>query len=92
LRREVLDILRQQSIREAVWNSVYTAKILERIIEIEEKGCEDGLMPCMDQIAVGQRIEALSWIYVANGDSAPRLDVTYTFCGKEGVHNEVLMV
>ncbi|WZH40674.1 uncharacterized protein QYS62_001612 [Fusarium acuminatum] len=92
LRREVLDILRQQSIREAVWNSVCIAKILERIIEIEEKGCEEGLMSCMDQIAVGQRIEALSWIYVANGDSAPRLDVTYTFCGKEGVHNEVLMV
>lgn len=91
LRREVLDILRRQSIREAVWNSVCTARILELIIEIEEKGCGDGLIPSMDQIVVGQRIEALSWIYVASGNSAPRLDVTYTFCGKEGVHNEVLM-
>ncbi|KAI6764390.1 hypothetical protein HG530_008179 [Fusarium avenaceum] len=92
LRREVLNILRRQSIREAVWNSVCTARILERIIEIEEMGNGDGLIPSMDQIVVGQRIEALSWIYVASGNSAPRLDVTYTFCGKEGVHSEVLVI
>jgi hypothetical protein len=92
LRREVLDILRRQSIREAVWNSSCTARIIERIIEIEESGCKKRIMPRMDQITASQRIEALSWIDVASGDSAPRLDVTYTFCGKEGVHNEVLML
>ncbi|KAM0231330.1 hypothetical protein ACHAP5_011125 [Fusarium lateritium] len=92
VRREVLDILRRQSIREAVWNSTSTASILERIIEIEESGFGEGEMPRMDQIIASRRIEALSWIYVASRDSLPRLDVTYTFCGKEGVHNEVLMV
>ncbi|KAM0208979.1 hypothetical protein ACHAQI_006675 [Fusarium lateritium] len=91
VRREVLDILRRQSIREAVWNSTSTASILERVIEIEESGFREGAMPSIDQIIASQRIEALSWVYVASGDSPPTLDVTYTFCGKEGVHNEVLV-
>ncbi|KAI5456091.1 hypothetical protein BGZ63DRAFT_397396 [Mariannaea sp. PMI_226] len=40
VRREVLNILRRQSIREVVWTSICTAEILERVIEIEEGGSE----------------------------------------------------
>ncbi|KAF4962492.1 hypothetical protein FSARC_9445 [Fusarium sarcochroum] len=93
VRREVLDILRRQSIREAVWNSIYTARVLERVIEIEEGSSEEGIVPrSMDQIAVWQRIEALSWKHVHSGSCAPRLDITYTFCMQEGIHTESLMI
>ncbi|RFU73503.1 hypothetical protein TARUN_8756 [Trichoderma arundinaceum] len=93
VRREVLNILRRQSIREAVWTSICTAEILERVIEIEEGGSEEGVMPhSMGQIAVWQRIEALSWIHVASGHSAPRLDMMYTFCTREGIHTESLII
>ena len=93
VRREVLAILRRQPIREAVWNSICTARVLERVIEIEEGGSEEGITTqSMDQIAVWQRIEALSWTHVVSGHSAPRLDVTYTFCTREGIHTESLMV
>ncbi|KAM0345465.1 hypothetical protein ACHAPU_006392 [Fusarium lateritium] len=93
VRREVLDLLRRQNTREAAWNSACTARILERIIEIEEGGCGGGTMPpSMDQIPAWQRIEALSWLYVATGNSAPRVDVTYTFCGVEGIHTEVMVL
>lgn len=93
VRRDVLNILRRQSIREAVWNSIWTARILERVIEIEEGASEEGIVPQrMDQIAVWQRIEALSWIHVVDEHSAPRLDLTYTFCTREGTHTESLMI
>ncbi|KAM0549562.1 hypothetical protein ACHAPJ_009378 [Fusarium lateritium] len=93
VRRQVLDILRRQSTREAVWNSIFTARVLERVIEIEEGRPEQGMIPqSMDQIAVWQRIEALSWMHVHSGDSAPSLDITYTFCMREGIHTESLML
>ena len=41
IRREVLRILRQRPIREAVWDSVVTARVVERIMEVEEEeGCD----------------------------------------------------
>ncbi|KAF5672329.1 sugar transporter [Fusarium heterosporum] len=93
IRREVLDILRRQNTREAAWNSACAARILERIIEIEEGGCGGDIVPpIMDEIAAWQRIEALSWLYVVTGSSTPRLDVTYTFCGVEEIHTEELML
>ncbi|KAL4731658.1 hypothetical protein ACLX1H_000636 [Fusarium chlamydosporum] len=36
VRRQVLRILRRQPLREAVWDSAFAAKALERIVEIEE--------------------------------------------------------
>jgi hypothetical protein len=94
VRREVLSILRRQPIREAVWDSISAARVVERVIEIEEGGwCAEGeITQSMEQIAAWQRVEALSWIHVVNGQSAGRLDIRYTFCEREGVHVESLMI
>ncbi|QYS92677.1 hypothetical protein H0G86_000084 [Trichoderma simmonsii] len=88
VRRKVLSILRRQLIREAVWDSFSTARVVERIIEIEEGMSEKGLIRSMEQIDVWQRVEALSWIQ----ESSIRVDITYTFCTQEGIHEETLMV
>ncbi|KAJ5374179.1 hypothetical protein N7517_006185 [Penicillium concentricum] len=93
VRREVLSILRRRPIREAVWDSIYTARVVERVIEIEEGGSGEGQMKqSMEQIAVWQRIETLSWVHVVGGHTAARLDVTYTFCAREGTHVESLII
>ncbi|OAA79679.1 hypothetical protein LEL_03165 [Akanthomyces lecanii RCEF 1005] len=92
VRREALRILLRQPIREAVWDSVWTAQVLERVIEIEEGRSEDGTAAkSADQIPAWRRIEALSWVHV-DRDFAPRLDMTYTFCAQEGIHSESLML
>ncbi|KAK0763410.1 hypothetical protein N5P37_002787 [Trichoderma harzianum] len=89
VRREVLSILRRQTIREAIWDSISVARIVERVIEVEEGGPEkEEMIRSMEGIAVWQRVEALSWIQ----ESAVRVDITYTFCTREGMHNESLMV
>ncbi|KAF3057553.1 hypothetical protein CFAM422_012376 [Trichoderma lentiforme] len=89
VRRKVLSILRRQPIREAIWDSISVARIIERVMEIEEGGSEKKeMIRSMEQIAVWQRVEALSWIQ----ESAVRVDITYTFCTREGMHNESLMV
>lgn len=89
VRRKVLSILRRQPIREAIWDSISVAGIIERVIEIEESESEKReMIQSMDQIAVWQRVEALSWIQ----ESAVRVDITYTFCRREGLHHETLMV
>ncbi|OAR02631.1 hypothetical protein LLEC1_07446 [Akanthomyces lecanii] len=93
VRREALRILLRQPIREAVWDGVWTAKVLQRVIEIEEGAIENGTAArSADQIPAWRRIEALSWVHVNDGDSAPRLDLTYTFCAREGVYSESLML
>jgi hypothetical protein len=93
VRREVLSILRRQPTQEAVWNSISAARVVERVIEIEEGGFGQGQMiQSMDQIAVCQRIEAMSWVHVASGQSAARLDISYTFCAREGLHIESLLI
>ncbi|KZL81593.1 c6 transcription [Colletotrichum incanum] len=92
VRREVLSILRRQPIREAVWDSISAAKVVERVIEIEEGGSKEwDMAQSMDQIVMWQRIETMSWIQV-NGQSAARVDISYTFCGREGMHTESLMI
>ncbi|KAI1312024.1 hypothetical protein F5Y03DRAFT_341122, partial [Xylaria venustula] len=90
VRREVLRILRRQPMREAVWDSISAARVVERMMEIEEGGAaEDGeSIVCMEQITVSQRIEELFWEHVV---SAGRLEVTFTFCEQEGTHFETLM-
>ncbi|CRG83255.1 hypothetical protein PISL3812_00606 [Talaromyces islandicus] len=93
VRRQVLNILRRQTIREAVWNSIFAARVVERVIEIEEGELEEaGLTQGMERIPVWQRIETLSWVHVVSGQSAPRLDITYTFCMREGTYTESLRV
>lgn len=93
VRREAVRILLRQPIREAVWDSVWTAKVLERVTEIEEGRFEDGAVAeNADQIPDWRRIEALSWVHVDSRDSAPRLDMTYTFCAQEGVYSESLIL
>ncbi|EAW24662.1 uncharacterized protein NFIA_101460 [Aspergillus fischeri NRRL 181] len=93
VRREVLRILRGQPTQEAVWDSISAARVIERVIEIEEGGFEEGLMiQSMEQISVCKRIEALSWVHVASGQSAVRLDISYTFCARGGLHIESLLI
>lgn len=93
VRREVLSILRRQLIREASWDSISTARVVERVIEIEEGVAgEEQMVQCMEQIPVWQRIEALSFVHVPRGQSPARLDITYTFCAQEEIHTELLMI
>ncbi|PWY78331.1 hypothetical protein BO70DRAFT_338872 [Aspergillus heteromorphus CBS 117.55] len=91
VRREVLGILRRQRMREAVWDSISAARVVERVIEIEESGTGDQMVLSMEEIAVWQRVEALSWVH-GGGQSAARLDITYTFCAREGLHIESLVI
>ena len=91
VRRDVLSILRRQPIREAVWVSISAARVVERSIEIEDGGYGE-IRYSMEQILVWQGIEALSWVHVGSGQSAARLDITYTFCTREGMHTESLMI
>ncbi|WDK22699.1 hypothetical protein CGRA01v4_13989 [Colletotrichum graminicola] len=89
VRREALGILRQQPMREAVWDSLVAAKVVERIIEIEEGGLGDGeRAQSMGKIAAWQRIEIFSWVIQVRGRSAARVDMEYSFCEREGVHVE----
>jgi hypothetical protein len=93
VRRDVLSILRRHPIREAVWDSISTARVIERVIEIEEDGSREGhIIKSMTQIPVWQRIEALSWVLVSDEKCATRLDIIYTICGQEGLHIEALMM
>ncbi|EHK26497.1 uncharacterized protein TRIVIDRAFT_188789 [Trichoderma virens Gv29-8] len=93
VRREVLSILRRQKIQEAVWDSISAARVVERVIEIEEGGSEEreGIQS-MEQITAWQRVEDLSWLQVVSGQSVTRMDISYTFCAQEGMHIESLIV
>ncbi|KAL7918972.1 hypothetical protein ACQKWADRAFT_302535 [Trichoderma austrokoningii] len=93
VRREALGILRRQLIREAVWDSLVVARVVERVIEIEEGAVEKCEMTQgMEQIAMWQRVEAVSWEHVVAEQSAGRVDFSYTFCVREGLHSESLMI
>jgi hypothetical protein len=92
VRREVLRILRQHPIREAVWDSTVVARVVSRVIEIEE-GVD--VLPTMDQIPVWQRIQTLSWVNEPRSDpSGPRrVELNYTFCdGTQDWHSESLSI
>lgn len=89
VRREVLGILRRQPIREAVWDSISAARVVERVIEIEE-GWAEGIEKTADQIAAWQRVETMSWLQVVNEHGIVRVDITYTFCGRWEGHVESL--
>lgn len=92
VRREVLRILRHRPIREAVWDSRYAARVIERVVEIEESLTrEEEAIRSMDQIGLWQRIESLSWVHVT-GQGVDRLDIAYMFCGWEDMHMESLMI
>lgn len=93
VRREALSILRRQPIQEATWDSISTARLVERVIEIEEGVAgEQQMVQCMEQIPIWQRIEALSYTSIPRGQSAARLEITYTFCAREGIHIESLII
>ncbi|KAM0285491.1 hypothetical protein ACHAQH_001441 [Verticillium albo-atrum] len=92
VRREVVSILRRQPMREAVWDSISTAKLIEWVIGVEEGGCREGNMTqSMEQIPVWQRLEMTSWVHVS-GKSAARMDITYTFCGRRETYLESLTI
>ncbi|KAL5336539.1 hypothetical protein BJX70DRAFT_389864 [Aspergillus crustosus] len=97
IRRQALSILRRHRIREAAWDSIVTARVVERVIEVEEGtiAAEEQMLPiqCMEQIPVWRRIEVLSYCtHGCSGQSAGRVDIRYTFCGREGIHTESLMI
>ena len=91
VRRKARDILRQRRLREAVWDSVSTVAIIQRVIEIEEGGSgQVTTVVDMESIGIWQRVETISWVHVVSEYDAGRLDVTYQFCGQEEVHEESL--
>ncbi|GAM43437.1 C6 transcription factor [Talaromyces pinophilus] len=61
VRRRVLRVLRHQPLREAVWDNAFAARVVELIAEIEEGKAGGVRGKSMDEIAVWQRIECVSW-------------------------------
>ncbi|KAJ5261090.1 hypothetical protein N7478_011685 [Penicillium angulare] len=93
VRRATLSILRRQFIREASWDSVSTAMVIARVIEIEEGVNErEAMIQCMEQVPAWRRIEALSFLKVMGGESAGSLDITYTFCAQDAIYTESLVI
>jgi hypothetical protein len=88
----VLRILRRQPLREAVWDSAFAARAVERIAEIEGSKFEGGSIRNMEEIEVSQRVECVSWTQVINGKSGARLDFEYTLCKQTRGYTESLMV
>ncbi|KAI6774229.1 hypothetical protein HG531_001078 [Fusarium graminearum] len=70
VRQEVLRILRQQRLREAVWDSAFAARAVERIAEIEQDKIGGGCIKTMEEIEVSQRVECVSWEQVINNQGA----------------------
>lgn len=79
LRREAVHILRRRSMREAVWDSIIAARVVERVMEIEEGGgmelsgyntggvvAREAGYPLPEGVPVGQRVEMVSWVHVVN--------------------------
>jgi hypothetical protein len=92
VRRRVLGILRRQSLREAVWDSVFATRAVERIAEIEEGNAGGVKAKSMEEIQVWQRVECVSWAQVVAGQSAARMELHYTFCKQEGKHTESISI
>lgn len=81
LRREAVHILRRRSMREAVWDSIIAARVVERVMEIEEGGgmelsgyntggvvAREAGYPLPEGVPVRQRVEIVSWVHVVNSD------------------------
>lgn len=91
VRREAVSLLRQQPIREAVWDSVLSAIVLERMIEVEECGPDQGQrVESMEQISLERRIENTSWMHLPGALSS--LELTYTMCGSDEVRTESIAI
>lgn len=88
IRHEVVSILRRRPMQEAVWHSTWAASVVARIMEIEEGGTGRR----MEEIPVSQRVAAVSWQYVVEEHSAPRLDLMYTLCTLEGTHHDSIVL
>jgi hypothetical protein len=102
IRREALNILRRHRIREAVWDSVVTARVVERVIEVEEgsqgqgqghgqETGKGGLVQSAADIPVDWRVQALSFVVNAGG-AGGRVDISYMFCAREGLYVESLVI
>ncbi|KAK8133259.1 hypothetical protein PG999_001432 [Apiospora kogelbergensis] len=92
VRRDVLRILRRQPLRESVWDSAFAAKAVERITEIEEGGADGPRAKSMEEIALWQRIECVSWVQVVGDKSISRMELKYTFCKQKGEHTESIVI
>ena len=94
IRREVVKILRRRLIREAVWNSKFAAKVIERIIDIEENGMDADSSPRHNssQILAWHRIETVSWTLVSSTQATDTLDVRYIFNNRRAAHTETVVV
>ncbi|PVH91947.1 sugar transporter [Periconia macrospinosa] len=93
VRRQAVTLLRQRPIREASWESTIAARVVERIIGIEEGGAgEEGMVQSMEQIPMWRRVEDVSWFNSASGRYAVTINLTYTLCGGEETYSESLMV
>jgi hypothetical protein len=87
VRREVLGILRRRERREAVWDSGIAARVVERVVQIEEGAVSGSMVKEMGAIEIGQRVESVSWVHVVEEG---RVDVRYAFCGREGPEGVVV--
>ncbi|KAI6351174.1 hypothetical protein MCOR25_010091 [Pyricularia grisea] len=94
VRRQALNILRRQTIREALWDSLSAATVVERVINIEEGGepGNGGERPAMEDIAAWKRVENMSWLHFGRAGILNRVDITYRKCGQEVWQTESLAI
>ncbi|KAJ1329921.1 fungal specific transcription factor domain-containing protein [Microdochium nivale] len=97
IRREAVRVLRWRHVREAVWDSLITARVVELMIEVEEEEAGSGAISedaaDIARIPVRRRIETMTYAEMRGVDAARTwLDVSFSFCGSEEVlHREVFM-
>ncbi|KAJ2971795.1 hypothetical protein NQ176_g7522 [Zarea fungicola] len=92
VRRQALRILRRQTVREALWHSAVAARIVERVIEIEESGSGQGAaVYSMEQVPLCRRVEDLTFFQCQRSPATAKLNIQYTLCGQDGAHTESLV-
>ncbi|KAK0610830.1 hypothetical protein B0T14DRAFT_487311 [Immersiella caudata] len=92
LRREALGLLRRGvPVREAVWDGEIAARVVERVIEIEEgRGAQEDMEM---EIQMWRRVEMMTWVHHPGEDGErKRLDLRYSFCGRERWFEEVIFM
>ena len=78
VRREAVRILQRRPAREAIWDSLATARVLERIIEIEEEGL-------LEDVVIWQRVEHIFWSVAPH-----KVDIKYSLWMQREVQSESL--
>lgn len=79
IRRRAIELLESTPRQEGVWNSLLTAKVARRVVEIEEEGL--GEIRCAADVPLWARISEVEPIF---DQEARRAKISYTRLGSDG--------